>query len=264
MTNSPDPLATADFTIVTVSMNSAATIAETMRSVLAQTGVLVQHVVKDAGSKDSTIDIAYFENPAAKIVVEQDRGIYDGMNQGFAEATGAYVGFLNSDDFYAAPDILASVREAFTSTGSDIIYADILIIDANGRVVRHWTSGALRHGHLDGKQLPHPGLFVRRSALKKLDLPFDPSYRIAADYKQQLILIEKMKLPATYLPRVVTIMRNGGESTRSLTANIRGWKECARAYREVHKQSGLLIIAKKVISKLRQLRLLKAVKEQRN
>lgn len=255
---SPSDFSLMDFSIVTACMNSADTIGDTMRSVLAQTGVSVQHVVKDGRSKDATVEIATLANPQACIVVSADRGVYDAMNQGFAEATGEFIGFLNSDDYYAAPDVLAAVRDAFRTTGSDIVHADISMINGDGQIVRSWTSGALRPGKLDGKQLPHPAVFVRRAALARLSQPFDPSYRISADYKQQLILIEQMKLQATYLPRVATIMRTGGESTRNLQVIVRGWKECARAYREVHNRSGWLMIARKVASKLTQVRLRKS------
>ena len=102
--------------------------------------------------------------------------------------------------------------------------------------------------------MPHPAFFVRRSTLDKLDIPFDPSYRISADIKQQLILIEKLGLKAEYLPRILVKMRIGGQSTRTLRNVVAGWVECARAYREVHERSGWLFVARKVSSKLSQVK----------
>ncbi len=241
-----------DFSIVTVCYNSAATVADTLRSVLEQSGVSVEHILKDAGSKDETIAIAARVNPAAVVEVSRDRGVYDGMNQGFALATGDIVGFLNSDDYYAEPNVLQAVRDTFAATDCDIVYGDIAMINAAGQVVRSWISGEISSGSLNGKQLPHPALFVRRAALARLCQPFDPSYRISADYKQQLLLVEKAGLPTTYLRRTVTIMRTGGESTRNLKVVVQGWIECARAYREVHNRSGWLMVARKVFSKVGQ------------
>ncbi len=241
-----------DFSIITVCYNSAATVADTLRSVLEQAGVSVEHIVKDAGSKDETIAIAALVNPAAVVQVSRDRGVYDGMNQGFALATGDIVGFLNSDDYYADANVLQEVRDKIAATGCDVVYGDIAIINAAGQVLRSWISGEIISGSLNGKQLPHPALFVRREALACLGQPFDPNYRISGDYKQQLLLVEKAGLLTTYLPRTITIMRTGGESTRNLKVVVQGWIECARAYREVHNRSGWLMVARKVFSKLGQ------------
>lgn len=242
----------AEFSIVTVCLNSAVTIRDTLRSVADQTDVTVEHIIKDAGSNDDTVLIAAKLNPLARVFVSADRGIYDGMNQGFAEASGEFVGFLNSDDYYAQPDVLAAVRDTFVSTGCDAVYGDIAMVDSKGRVVRLWKTGQLASGHLGGKQLPHPAWFVRRSILAELGLPFDPGYQISADYKQQLLLVEKRCLHIVYVEKTLSVMRMNGASTGSLRAIIRGWRECARAYREVHNRSGWLMVMRKVFSKCEQ------------
>lgn len=241
--------------VITVCLNSERTIADTMNSVLAQTGVSVEHVVKDGGSTDRTTEIAAQTNPDAKIIVGPDAGLYDAMNHGFAHCTGEIVGFLNADDYYAAPDVLQSVFEVFQKTACAMAYGDITIVDLQNRVVREWRSAAVRGGSLRGRQLPHPALFVRRDVLERLERPFDPSYRISADVKQQLILIEKLGLQAEYLARVLTIMRTGGQSSRSLRALALGWAESARAYREVHQRPGWLFATRKSMTKLSQIRI---------
>lgn len=243
-----------DFSIVTVCKNSASTIADTVFSVLEQRNVTVEHVIKDGGSADRTLEIVVGLNPGAKVIESTDAGIYEAMNQGFSKCQGDIIGFLNSDDYYNDPNILSTVLEVFNTKECDIVYGDIEFINNNGKVVRIWKSRAIRDGSLNGKQLPHPAFFVRRSTLDKLDIPFDPSYRISADLKQQLILIEKLGLKAEYLPRILVKMRIGGQSTRTLRNVVAGWVECARAYREVHERSGWLFVARKVSSKLSQVK----------
>jgi len=244
---------TKSFTIITVSMNSAETIGDTVHSVRMQRGVQVQHILKDAVSQDETVKIAKKINPEMKIIVSQDLGIYDAMNEGFEHSDGDYIGFLNSDDYYFAPDVLAGVADIFAMTACDIVCGEIAMVDNNGRIRRFWRNRPLLGNNLNGQQLPHPSMFVRRSVLLALGKPFDPTYRISGDVKQQLILIEQQKRKVELLQRTVTVMRLGGASTKSLRMTALGWQESARAYREVHKRSGTLYVMRKVFSKFEQL-----------
>jgi hypothetical protein len=86
-------------TIITVAYNSAATIADTLASIEAQTHVDIEHIVIDGGSRDATMELVRRHGTrVAHIVSEPDGGIYDAMNKGLALATGELVGFLNADD----------------------------------------------------------------------------------------------------------------------------------------------------------------------
>ena len=240
--------------IVTVSKNSARTIGDTARSVREQAGVEVEHVVKDAQSTDGTLDVVRATNPDAHLVTGRDAGIYDGMNQGFAASRGEIVAFLNSDDYYAHPQVLHRVLGAFGAGDVDVVYGDISIVDAQGREIRRWRTGAIGPRGLRHRQLPHPAVFVRRRALQRLGQPFDASYRIAGDFKQQLMLIDKLRLRSAYLPEVLTVMRAGGRGSASLHAFWQGWRECARAHREVGHRLPWLRVAAKVLAKLPGLR----------
>lgn len=242
-----------DLSIITVSKDSIKTIALTIDSIISQEGLSIQHVVKDAFSSDGTIELVKAKNAPIDLIVSRDNGIYDGMNQGFAHAKGRYVGFLNSDDFYPTPNVLRRVLDAFDDEVG-IVHGDISIVDGTGKEIRRYATGAVQGG-LKGRQIPHPAIFVRRELLAALGRPFDPSYRISADFKQQLILVEKMKVKCRYVPEVLAVMRAGGESTRSIASFWRGWSECARAYREVFGGSGWPYVALKVARKLPQIRL---------
>ncbi|MBQ0958347.1 glycosyltransferase [Ideonella sp. 4Y11] len=236
--------------IVTVTKNSARTLERTMRSVLGQRHPDVEHLIKDAGSTDNTRELAQSVSASAIVINQADRGIYDAMNQGFAACTGEVVAFLNSDDHYADDQVLAEVAAAFERSGADYVYGDVEMTDAQGQVVRRWvtTDACLRR--LRAAQIPHPALFVRRSVLAQLSGPFDPSYRISADLKQQLLLINRMQVKGHYLPRTLAVMEIGGASTSGVRAYWRGWQESRRAYNEVEGRGGSLYVARKVLSKL--------------
>src|SRR5512134_3651602 len=83
--------------IVTVSYNSAATIRDTIESVLGQDYPNIEYLVIDGGSKDETMSIVQeYAGRIAVVISERDRGIYDAMNKGILAASGDVIGFLNS------------------------------------------------------------------------------------------------------------------------------------------------------------------------
>jgi glycosyltransferase len=189
-----------------------------------------------------------------RIVSEPDRGIYDAMNKGVHLAGGELVGFLNSDDTYADARVLADVSEAYSKTSADFVYGDLDMIGEGGRVVRRWRTGEIPVDGLRGRQIPHPVLWVRRELLLRLSPPFDPGYRISADLKQQLLLINKMGARGAYVRRPLARMGIGGASTSALSGYLTGWRESARAYNEVFGGGGWWFTARKVSSKLPGLR----------
>ena len=94
--------------VVTVTWNSAATLRDTLESVLAQTYCDIEHIIVDGGSMDGTMRLVQEYEPRyngrLRYISEPDRGIYDAMNKGIGMASGEVVGILNSDDFYTSPD----------------------------------------------------------------------------------------------------------------------------------------------------------------
>jgi glycosyltransferase involved in cell wall biosynthesis len=246
--------------IITVTKNSARTIERTVHSVASQQNVQVEHVIKDANSVDKTVMLAKAVNPKLSILVQSDIGIYDGMNQGFFHSTGEIVAFLNSDDYYVDSNVLSDVLGVFKKTACDFVYGDICMRSLTGEIVREWKTGEIGQSGLVGMQIPHPALFIKRSVLNGIGLPFDPSYKISADLKQQLIMINQQKFKGVYINRTIVEMENGGMSTNSFASYYLGWKESVRAYSEVFGSGGLNFVFRKVVSKFRGLKLLVQLK----
>ena len=77
------------FSIITVCRNAADTIAATIASVDAQTCRLYEHIVVDGASTDSTLDVLErYPSSLRRVISEPDKGIYDAMNKGLAQASG--------------------------------------------------------------------------------------------------------------------------------------------------------------------------------
>ena len=115
--------------IITVSYNSAQTIEDTIKSVLAQNFQELEYIIIDGGSKDNTMEIVNkYQDKITKIISEPDKGIYDAMNKGIQLATGDLVGILNSDDFYFDNSVLNTVATCFQKD-IDACYGNIEYVD---------------------------------------------------------------------------------------------------------------------------------------
>lgn len=121
--------------IVTISFNQARFLEECLASVVSQKTPEVEYIVVDPGSTDGSRElIARHAAAIDHAILEPDQGPADGLNRGFARATGSIFGYVNADDRLAAGS-LKFVREWFTAhPHEDVLCGAIRIIDEHGRV----------------------------------------------------------------------------------------------------------------------------------
>jgi len=122
--------------VVTPSFNQARFIERTIRSVLEQGRVDVEHIVIDGGSTDGTLDILRRYEGRIAWVSEKDRGQAHAINKGLTRATGQIVAWLNSDDTYE-PGALDRVAHHFTGDPDcRWAYGKCRIVDEDDREIR--------------------------------------------------------------------------------------------------------------------------------
>ncbi|MDH3659317.1 MAG: glycosyltransferase [Alphaproteobacteria bacterium] len=155
--------------IVTLSFNQGRFLESAIRSVVDQQGVDLDYVVVDPGSTDDSRSIIERYRPQlSHTVFERDDGPADGLNRGFAHASGEIYGFLNADDILR-PGALAKVAQAFEhSPDADIISGNGHIIDADGAPIRRMYSDRYSvWGYLyGGVVLLQQSTFFRASAFE--------------------------------------------------------------------------------------------------
>lgn len=244
--------------IVTVTFNSGETVTDTINSVLGQTYENFEHVIVDGGSTDGTVDlIQKFEGSyrgRLKWTSGPDDGIYDAMNKGVALATGDIVGVLNSDDLYADSNVLADIVSSFVESNCDVLYADLIFVDRADLDVttRVWIAGDGRFTL--GWYPPHPTLYLRRSVYEQNGW-YKTSYKIAADYDYMIrLFMPGSGLKASYLPRTIVKMRQGGVSTKNFRSNITTFREAQQSLEFYRIRMPYVVNALRVLRKLRQLR----------
>lgn len=241
--------------VVTVTYNSMATILDCLNSVRSQTYPNIEHIVVDGGSEDGTIEVLKKHHKNIDtLLIESDNGIYDALNKGFSIASGDVVGIMHSDDAYYDESVLDRVAFFFNNSKIDFVYGDINMVDDFGVIKRFWKTGELKNGRISSNQIPHPALFLSKKLVDKLIPPFDDSYKIAADLKQQLLMVNILCAKGAYIRAPLVNMHIGGTSTKNLSAYVEGWIESRRAWNEVHGRGGVFYVFKKIISKIHGIR----------
>ncbi len=97
----------------------------------------------------------------------------------------------------------------------------------------------------------HPTVFAKREVYRKHGL-FDISFNIAADYDLMLRIFQDKSLKFAYLPAVITRMRIGGASNKSLKNIIHKSSEDYQAMKKNGLPLPLWTLACKNFSKLPQ------------
>lgn len=240
--------------IITPTKNSAATIRDTIESVISQTGVIKEYIIIDGMSTDGTLDIiSEYNEEIDSIISENDSGLYHAINKGIFKASGDIIAILNSDDIYTDNDCLSSVINTFKTTETQIVYGNISIVDNQNenKVIRKWTSHEFDRSKVKwGWCPPHPGFFVTKEMYLKYG-NFDTKYKISADYDLMLRFILAAESEPIYLDKNLVRMRSGGESRNDLKGIFRKLKEDVTVLRKNNLPVISGILGKK-LSKLKQ------------
>jgi len=242
-------------TIITVVRNGVNTIKDTIECVLGQSYSNIEYIIIDGCSTDGTIDvIKSYGDKITKFVSEKDTGIYDAMNKGLRLATGDYIGFLNSDDFYMHPYVIDKVVEHARSTQADSLYGDLIYVAPNdtNRLLRYWKAGGFdRFKMLFGWSVPHPTFFVKRRVFDEFGL-FRDTFRIAGDYEMMVRFFFKGRISAAYIPEILVKMRAGGVGNANMKARMLANREDFHAWKCNGLNTSVLTVMIKPLRKIPQ------------
>ena len=157
--------------IVTISFNQAQYLERAIRSVLEQDYPEIEYIVVDPGSTDGSRDvIEHYRSRISKVIFEPDTGPANGLNKGFAAASGEIFGCMNADDAYLPGAVTKAVAAFRAAPGADLVYAHSHIVDQQGRFVRRSRSVpfSLRRFAYGGVVVMQQSTFFRRQAFEKV------------------------------------------------------------------------------------------------
>lgn len=199
--------------IVTVCYNSASTIEDTIKSVLAQGYDNLDYVIIDGASTDATMDIVNrYRQHFSVVVSEKDKGISDAFNKGIKHSTGHVVCFINSDDIML-PGALQAINEAYD--GEHDIYC--------GNVLIENTATGYRCREVPSTKFPtvplfchvaHQGMFVTPKAYSRFGL-YDVKVRYPMDL-EFLMRAYRQGAKFKYVGHDIASFRIGGATSASI------------------------------------------------
>lgn len=216
--------------IITVCYNSASTIEDTIKSVLAQKYDNYEYLIIDGLSKDNTLDIVKkYESKfkgKMKIISEKDKGLYDAMNKGIKLATGDIIGIINSDDVLIDEHVFEKINSSYTDE-TDILYANLIYCDSTlTHPIRDYISGKRKKNEWCPA---HPTMYIKRSVFDKVGL-YNLNYKVSSDY-DMMVRINKGNFNFTYLNDYLVLMRLGGVSN-GLKGYVNNFKDAYRILKD--------------------------------
>src|SRR5829696_2974059 len=192
--------------IVIPCFNAAATIRESIESVLSQDYQPLEVIIQDGGSSDDTIEILREYGDRLNIVSEPDSGQADALKKGIPRSQGTIVGWLNADDIYA-PGALTHIARVFQSQPDmDMVYGDFQLINEHGAVLRRINLSDWEWEKLITRAtIPFSGAtFFHRRVFQRYGM-FDESLHYAMDLEYFLRVGRTVR--ADYVPAILASFR---------------------------------------------------------
>ena len=178
----PDGTAWPRISVVTPSYNQGQFLEQTIRSVLLQGYPNLEYLVVDGGSTDGSRAVIERYAPwLDRWVSERDGGQADAINKGLGWATGAWLNWINSDDWFA-PDAFARLT-AHLGSPAEVVYGTAVFTTADGTPTRPYETYPFSvAGLVERNFIGQPATFFRRELIDRYG-PLDRSLTFSLDYE---------------------------------------------------------------------------------
>lgn len=131
----------AKVSVIIPTYNRGSLISRAVESVLAQTFTDYELIVVDDGSTDQTQQVLAKFKKRIRYIFQENSGVSAARNHGIREATGEYIAFLDSDDYWIPDKLSQQVKVLDNHLNFGIVYTRMPIINENGDVVGMKPSG---------------------------------------------------------------------------------------------------------------------------
>lgn len=195
------------YSIIVVCYNAADKLNKTISSILTQTYLDYEIVIKDGQSTDDSIANLPIDD-RINLCVKSDSGIYDAMNQAIEISGGNYLIFLNCGDTFYDSNVLLNIDRIITQNSSNRVYYGNIFhearksLDIMPKKIDSFT--CFRH-------MPcHQSIVYSREVFSEKS--YDTNYKIRGDYDHFLWLFFVKKVNPLYMGITIASYEGDGYS----------------------------------------------------
>lgn len=199
--------------VITAVYNGEIHLEKTINSVINQTYSNIEYIIIDGNSSDNTVDIIKkYEKEIDYWISEPDSGIYEAFNKGLSYASGDYIGFINSGDWYESDGIQKIMADVKKDPAIYCGHMNLISENGDKPATVHKSNPERLFQTM---RVAHPASFVSRHIFNQIG-GFSTTYKIAGDYDFML----RARLKGFYIfvvDKIVTNMPLGGISKDLMT-----------------------------------------------
>ena len=213
--------------VVIPTYNRGCLLKRALGSIICQTYPHWEALVVDNHSSDDTDQVVdgCNDNRIRLLKVHNHGVIALSRNVGIREASGEYVAFLDSDDWWTPRKLEESLK--YLEKGNDLVYHDLLVVSMHNQKVfwrkartRTLKSPAFEDLIVNGNALNNSSVVMRRDILDSISgLSEDPSLRAIEDYDAWL-RVARITEKFERIPRALGYYWIGGENTSNPSRTI--------------------------------------------
>jgi glycosyltransferase involved in cell wall biosynthesis len=197
--------------IITVNLNNASGLQNTLQSIAQQSFDAFEHWVIDGNSSDTSMEVLKsFNYPQLNYISEPDTGIYNAMNKGVTKASGKYLLFLNSGDRLENDEVLSTVKP-YLNEDYSILSGNIIFDEGKTYRLREHPD-ELTFSYLVGNAISHPSTFIKSTLFDTYGL-YREDLKIVSDWAFFLLVLGIHNESYHKIPEVITVFDTHGIST---------------------------------------------------
>jgi glycosyltransferase involved in cell wall biosynthesis len=209
-------------------------VAETIRSVLAQTYSNFELLIVDDQSPDRSVEVCrQFQDPRIQIIHQKNRGLAGARNTGIRHAQGDYIALLDSDDLWLPEKLEKLVNHLERSPQVGVAFSRSAFIDEAGNPLGTYQMPKLRGITAPYLLCRNPigngsAPLIRREVFEDIkyeailyetleDFYFDDQFRQSEDIECWIRIVLQTNWHIEGIPDALTLYRVNSES---LSANV--------------------------------------------
>ncbi len=201
-------------------------VAHAIDSILAQTYERFEIIFWDNQSSDRSAEILkkYKDSRIKYYLAPIHTSLYEARNEAVSVSSGCLIAFLDVDDWWH-PEKLAIQVSEFSDLKVGAVYSKYWKYDQESQKQYLSKKGGLASGWIASSllrdyQVGFLTVIVRRSALRKSNLKFDPSFDIIGDFDMMISLALEWKIKCVQLPLAYYRLHSGNLSKSSKEKQI--------------------------------------------